>query len=172
MTKTIREHLLDLKPEHRDAALANMYPGGMTTKVLRPSIALSGAFNWGHSPEGPQYWSDIRDQLTDGTYHFTEAESAGRAAGLPESVCEEAQRIQGGDRQQDYGSPAKNFQDIANLWSTYLKVALDIDVDIKARDVAHMSIIMKVSRNVHKPKRDNWVDMAGYAQCGGKVDEL
>jgi len=172
MTKTIREHLLDLKPEHRDAALTNMSPEGMTITASNPSVALSGAFNWGHSPEGPQYWSDIRDQLTDGTYHFTEAESAGRAAGLPESVCEEAQRIQGGDRQQDYGSPAKNFQDIANLWSTYLKVALDIDVDIKARDVAHMSILMKVSRNVHKPKRDNWVDMAGYAQCGGKVDEL
>ena len=172
MTKTIREHLLDLKPEHRDAALTNMYPEGMTTKALNLQNALGGAFGWHGSPEGYTYWNVIRDQLIDGTYHFTEAESAGRAAGLPESVCEEAQRIQGGDRQQDYGSPAKNFQDIANLWSTYLKVALDIDVDIKARDVAHMSILMKISRNVHKPKRDNWVDMAGYAQCGGKVDEL
>ena len=90
----------------------------------------------------------------------------------PESICQEAQRIQGGDRQQDYGSPTKNFQDIADLWSTYIKTSLDVDVDLKARDVAHMSILMKISRNVHKPKRDNWVDMAGYAQCGGKVDEL
>tara|TARA_R110000850_G_scaffold70622_1_gene156277 strand:+ start:117 stop:566 length:450 start_codon:yes stop_codon:yes gene_type:complete len=149
-----------------------MWPKGMIDKSDSIQDALSHAFSWDYSREGVTYWMDIVKDLIDGTYHFTAAESAGRAAGLPESVCEEAQRIQGGDRQQDYGSPAKNFQDIADLWSTYLKVALDVDVDIKARDVAHMSILMKVSRNVHKPKRDNWVDMAGYAQCGGKVDEL
>lgn len=88
-----------------------------------------------------------------------------------ESICEEAFRIQGGDRQQDYGSPAKNFQDIADMWNQYL--SLDEDLEgwaISARDVAHMMILMKVCRNVHKPKRDNWVDIAGYAQCGGKVD--
>jgi hypothetical protein len=87
-----------------------------------------------------------------------------------EAICEEAYRIQGGDRQQDYGSPSKNFDDIAGLWNSY--IAASGTIEFEARDVAHMMILMKVSRNIHKPKRDNWVDIAGYAQCGGKVDEV
>lgn len=88
-----------------------------------------------------------------------------------ESICEEAYRIQGGDRQQDYGSPKENFNDIATLWNDYLFCAHAVDAQIDARDVAHLMILMKIARNAHKPKRDNWVDVAGYAQCGGKVDE-
>jgi hypothetical protein len=91
-----------------------------------------------------------------------------------EGICEEAHRIQGGDRQQDYGDPTPNHEDIANLWNVYIKVASRNreDKQLAARDVAHMMILMKVARNCHKPKRDNWVDMAGYAQCGGKIDKV
>ena len=88
MIKTIREHLLDLKPEHRDAALTNMEPDGMTHREPNLQSALSLAFAWTDSPEGNTYWSDIRNDLIDGTYHFTEAESAGRAAGLPEDSAQ------------------------------------------------------------------------------------
>ena len=89
-----------------------------------------------------------------------------------ESICEEAFRIQGGDRQQDYGNPATNLLEIGASWEWYLKTSCNADVSISARDVAHMMVLMKIARNIHKPKRDNWVDIAGYAQCGGKVDEL
>ena len=91
-----------------------------------------------------------------------------------ESICEEAFRIQGGDRQQDYGDPTQNFQDIANLWNTYLQINDDKEAIylIKPRDVAHMMILMKIARNCHKPKRDNWTDCAGYSQCGAKVDKV
>jgi len=89
-----------------------------------------------------------------------------------ESICEEAFRIQGGDRQQDYGDPTRNFQDIANLWREYVISAGGWKVNFTARDVAHMMILMKIARNCHKPKRDNWTDMAGYAQCGGKIDKV
>jgi hypothetical protein len=88
MTKTIREHLLDLKPEHRDAALTNMRPSGMTRESSSLQCALGRAFWWNDSPEEFQYWKDIKDELIDGTYHFTEAESAGRAAGLPEDSAQ------------------------------------------------------------------------------------
>ena len=88
MHKTIREHLLDLKPEHRDAALTNMEPDGMTHKALNLPSALSLAFSWDVSPEEHHYWSDIRKDIIDGTYHFTEADSAGRAAGLPEDSAQ------------------------------------------------------------------------------------
>ena len=89
-----------------------------------------------------------------------------------ESICEEALRIQGGDRQQDYGSPAKNLSEIGASWEWYLKTNCNVTITISARDVAHMMILMKIARNVHKPKRDNWVDIAGYSQCGGKIDDL
>ena len=195
--KTIKEHLNDLKEPERTSALKAL--DADMADQMHPTLADSIflAFAWGEPFHGNAYWSGIHNKLEAGTYfdapQLTE-ESCGEAArktmyGLPkrmatdedyekldeiapESICQEAQRIQGGDRQQDYGSPTKNFQDIADLWSTYIKTSLDVDVDLKARDVAHMSILMKISRNVHKPKRDNWVDMAGYAQCGGKVDEL
>ena len=92
----------------------------------------------------------------------------------PESICEEAYRIQGGDRQQDYGDPTQNFQDIAQSFNWYLdtKVANGGDRKFEPRDIAHVMVLMKISRNIHKPKRDNWTDMAGYAQCGGKIDAL
>ncbi len=90
-----------------------------------------------------------------------------------ESVCQEAHRIQGGDRQQDYGSPKQNFEDIAKSWHAYLYIKYKgDDYHITASDVANMMILMKMCRNLHKPKRDNWVDICGYAQCGAKVEEL
>ena len=92
-----------------------------------------------------------------------------------ESICEEAHRIQGGDRQQDYGSPKQNFHDIADMWHQYLTMrnrSLGGPWAIDASDVANMMILMKMSRNTHKPKRDNWVDICGYAQCGAKCEEL
>ena len=189
-TQTAERHFESLYKNDRERAMINMINWEHDDDNLYEDItdALAYSFDWDSSPEGHEYWEDVHDALVDGTYDVLRADQKGKeyhwhddsddysdvatTAPLPESICEEAQRIQGGDRQQDYGSPAKNFQDIADLWSAYLKVALDVDIAIKARDVAHMSILMKVSRNVHKPKRDNWVDMAGYAQCGGKVDEL
>ena len=84
--KTIRNHLVNLKPAHRDAALSNMRPGGM--KATAPTIghALTRAFNWVESPQGEEFWKGIWDQLTGGTYFFTEKESAGRA--LPTDSAE------------------------------------------------------------------------------------
>ena len=91
-----------------------------------------------------------------------------------ESICEEAFRIQSGDRQQDYGDPTDNFRDIADLWNAYMGFSegTECTPSFDARDVAHMMILMKIARNCHKPKRDNWTDIAGYAQCGGKIDKV
>ena len=81
--KTIRNHLVNLKPAHRDAALTNMNPNGM--KAMSSSIdnALGRAFSWKESPEGYDFWDGIFLQLTTGTYSFTEEESNGRETGLP-----------------------------------------------------------------------------------------
>tara|TARA_R110002153_G_C13193975_1_gene486321 strand:- start:380 stop:820 length:441 start_codon:yes stop_codon:yes gene_type:complete len=57
-------------------------------KATAPTMqhALGRAFNWGESPQGEEFWKGIWDQLTGGTYFFTEEESAGRA--LPTDSAE------------------------------------------------------------------------------------
>lgn len=76
-----------------------------------------------------------------------------------ESVLSEAQRIVDGQRQGDYGSPEDNFARIAAMWSVLL------GVEISPRKVALCMIALKLARDTHQAKRDNLVDIAGYAQC-------
>ena len=79
-------------------------------------------------------------------------------------VLDEAERAVNGNREEDYGSPEQNFETIAKLWSIYL------DKDIDPQDVAAMMILLKISRIKNGPgKDDNWVDVAGYASCGGEL---
>ena len=71
-----------------------------------------------------------------------------------------------GDREQDYGSPERNFKLIAAMWSVYL------DVDISPVDVANMMIHVKQARiKSGHAKDDNWIDIAGYAACGGELEK-
>ena len=39
-----------------------------------------------------------------------------------------------------------------------------------SRDVAVMMILLKIARVASSKKSDNWVDIAGYAACGGEID--
>lgn len=80
-----------------------------------------------------------------------------------ESVLQEAERLVNGDRQKDYGSASESFRRIASLWSVYR------GVEFTPKDVACMMILMKVSRSVSSDKRDNWVDIIGYADLGSKL---
>ena len=81
-----------------------------------------------------------------------------------------------GDREQDYGSPENNFQTIAVLWSTYIRAARpELDHwalnELDAKDVAAMLALLKIARIASgNAKEDNWVDLAGYAACGGEIE--
>ena len=68
------------------------------------------------------------------------------------------------ERSEKYGKPESNLNRIASLWGAYL------DENIGAEDVAAMMILLKVARltgGYDQP--DTWVDIAGYAACGGEV---
>lgn len=70
-----------------------------------------------------------------------------------------------GDRDEDYGTPEHSFSQIALLWSAYLHVSLT------PKDVANMMVLFKVARTqTGHGKKDNWIDMAGYAACGGELE--
>jgi len=75
-----------------------------------------------------------------------------------------------GDREGCYGSPESNFERIAKLWNVYL--GFEGENGITPADVATMMILLKVSRIASKQqaKVDNWIDIAGYAACGGEID--
>ncbi len=75
----------------------------------------------------------------------------------PESILAEAIRITGGDRQQSYGSPKPNHDLIAAGWSILLRTK------VTAEDVCRCMVWSKLARDMHSPKRDNVVDIAGYA---------
>lgn len=77
-----------------------------------------------------------------------------------EDILEEALRITRGDRQAQYGPPDQDFTRTAAMWSALKGIAFD------SRDVAIFMICLKLSRETHQRKRDNWVDIAGYARCG------
>lgn len=81
------------------------------------------------------------------------------------SVCQEDHGIVHGARRQDYGTPAENHERTARLWSAYL------GVPITARQVCLLNALQKVSRDAHAPKRDNLVDIAGYAENADLVGE-
>jgi hypothetical protein len=86
------------------------------------------------------------------------------------SILETALKCVCGDREQDYGSPENNFQTIANLWIDYLSAKEDV-LDIRPHDVAAMLGLLKIARiATGHGKADNWVDLAGYAACGGEIE--
>lgn len=70
------------------------------------------------------------------------------------------------DRQTQYGSPEYSFRLIADFWNKYLGVS-----NIKPRDVAAMLALLKIARIRNGVKDDNWIDLAGYAACGGEIDD-
>lgn len=81
-------------------------------------------------------------------------------------ILEQAKACVCGDREQDYGSPEQNFQRIASFWTDYL------GFEVNAIDVAAMLALLKIARIASgHAKEDNWVDLAGYAACGGELEE-
>ena len=82
-----------------------------------------------------------------------------------EEILDAAKRCVCGDREQDYGSPEKNFEKIAEFWSTYM------GYPVVAHDVAAMLALLKIARiATGHAKEDNWIDLAGYAACGGEIE--
>ena len=82
-----------------------------------------------------------------------------------QTVLEEAAGLTAGDRQRDYDHPLPNHQRIARLWNAYLDCRREPEGCLSPEDVATMMILLKVARNVFTPKRDNLVDICGYARC-------
>lgn len=85
-------------------------------------------------------------------------------------VLKEAEKCVCGNREQDYGTPEDSFQQIADLWTAYVSHNSIADNVFNAYDVAAMMALLKIARLSNNPEHmDSWVDLAGYAACGGEI---
>lgn len=91
-----------------------------------------------------------------------------------EEILVAARQCVCGDRDQDYGDPETSFETIAALWEPYIRekcVSPDVNVCITGADVEAMMALFKIARiATGHGKADNWIDLAGYAACGGELE--
>lgn len=74
------------------------------------------------------------------------------------------------DRNATHGDPEDNFKTIAKYWSTYMTSTYGALIEFTLQDVAALMILVKMSRLSTSPSHpDHWIDIAGYAACGGSI---
>lgn len=95
---------------------------------------------------------------------------------IPETrreILQAAERCVCGERDQDYGGPEDSFALIARLWEPIIKarcVGPGADVCVDAVTVALCMAELKIARAAtNETHMDSWVDLAGYAACGGEI---
>ena len=85
-------------------------------------------------------------------------------------ILDAAKQCVCGDRDEQYGSPEQSFEAIADLWTSYLKTKGIAKTWISPADAAAMMALFKIARiATGQAKADNWIDLAGYAACGGEL---
>jgi len=72
-----------------------------------------------------------------------------------QGIIAEAREKVYGSRNETYGDPSEDF-------SRQSEIAEAMGVNITTEQVPLFMMAVKLSREVHKPKRDNLVDLAGY----------
>jgi hypothetical protein len=128
-------------------------------------------------------WKDFEGVEPPAT-HFdgptqAEIEEAARAAVLKtaaapspvrgRAICEEALRTINVERQDQYGNPEDTFKQIGHLWTAYLSRGGHMTM-ITPPMVADMMCLLKIAReNGGRGKRDNAVDLIGYAALGARM---
>jgi hypothetical protein len=100
-------------------------------------------------PQGPFETCDMAREHYNGTHR---ALAAGR------NVLLDADHIVSGDRRKDYGDARECQERVARMWSNIL------DIPISGEQVCLCMMGLKIVRECQGKKRDNIVDIAGYAR--------
>ena len=67
MEKTIKEWLTELPEGYRERALANTIEGVLKMCEVSMAQALYGSFVWGGTPEGLDFWVDVKNHYATST---------------------------------------------------------------------------------------------------------
>ena len=87
-----------------------------------------------------------------------------------DEVLSRAMSAVSGDRDHNYGGPEDSFLAISAMWNIYLTKTTGAKVVLGPSDVAAMMALLKIVRIAASPDHeDSWVDLAGYAACGGEI---
>lgn len=88
------------------------------------------------------------------------------------TILDQAAAIVDRDREQTYGSPAKNLNTIAAFWSAWLRARglLTPLANLNYEDVACMMVLLKMGRLSNDPTHvDSSVDACGYLYLLEKI---
>jgi hypothetical protein len=96
-----------------------------------------------------------------------EIESAG-------DILHEAAILVSSDREQQHGSKAENFANIASIFNGILKAAGASPArDLDAHDVCNLMEGMKIARRYSGSfNQDDYIDGSGYSECAFEVRKL
>lgn len=83
-----------------------------------------------------------------------------------EPITAEAYRLVGGDRRAAYGHPREDFTRTGRMWAAILGIE-----DVPPQKVGLCMAALKISRECNAHKRDNLVDLCGYAQTVAMIHE-
>lgn len=86
-------------------------------------------------------------------------------------ILDEAHNAVHVSRRQHYDHPSTSFARLAGIWTAMLKHLLKEGVELTPEMANLMLIGFKVSREIAKPKKDNRVDIAGYAETLQMIHE-
>jgi hypothetical protein len=115
----------------------------------------------------PKMGRDVPELYTNGVLDFEEDPTNYKKVinKSSENILEEANRLVHGDRGKAYGRPIEDFGRTARIWSAIL------GFEVPVEKVALCMVGVKISRQCNAPKRDNFTDMAGYAETGYMVEQ-
>lgn len=80
-------------------------------------------------------------------------------------ILKTALKLTTGDRHNEYGDCTVELNRVAAMWSVIF------ETKITPNQVALAMIALKITRQMHSNKKDNWVDIAGYARIGDIVNK-
>lgn len=86
-----------------------------------------------------------------------------------EQILEEAARLIVSDRQDQYGPPEENFQNIADMWNIRFKNKLN--EPLTASDIAAAMALLKIVRDIQGYKEDSAIDAAAYIALYAELAE-
>lgn len=88
-------------------------------------------------------------------------------------VLDKAKECVCGDRDKIYKGPENSFALIARLWEPIIEtrcVSSSCDITLDAVTVSLLMAELKIARAATNiGHMDSWVDLAGYAACGGEI---
>ena len=105
-----------------------------------------------------------RGKRDDGNYVvFAKVENVNEDS--KQSILDEAKAIVEGSRQSDYGDPVESFDKIAKVAS------MITGGNISPKECCAVLMAVKIVRESFKHKRDNLVDLCGYAHIMNEINE-